>query len=83
MSGPAAERRGRAAPGAGAAAVPAPDAPARIALPVPMPAGGGISSVMPVIARGLADRGHAVDPVVFRRGGDVDGRVPGIAATGP
>ena len=83
MSGPAAERRGQAAPGAGAAAVPAPDAPARIALPVPMPAGGGISSVMPVIARGPAGRGHAADPAVFRRGSVVGGRVAGIAGTGP
>ena len=77
MSGPAAEQRGQATPDAGAAALPALDAPARIALLVPMLVGGGISSVMLVIARGLADRGHAVDLVVFRRGGDVDGRVPG------
>jgi hypothetical protein len=81
VSGPAAERRGQAPPGA--AAVPAPDAPAGIALPVLMPAGGGTSSVMPLIARGLAERGHAVDPAVFRRGGDGGGRVPGIAGTGP
>ena len=83
VSGPAAERRGQAAPGAGAAAVPAPDAPARIALPVPMSAGGGIPGAMPVIARGLAERGHAVDPAVFRRGVVVVGRVAGIAGAGP
>ena len=76
MSGPAAERCGQAAPGDAAAAGAAPDAPARIALLVPSLAGGGIATVMLVIARGLADRGHAVDLVVFRRGGDLDGRVP-------
>ena len=62
--------------------MPAPDAPARIALPVPMSAGGGIPGAMPVIARDLADRGHAADPAVFRRGVVVGGRVPGIAGTG-
>ena len=68
---------GPAAPGTGAAAVPAPDVPARIALLVPTLAGGGISSVVLVIARGLAERGHAVDLVVFNRSGELDGRVPG------
>ena len=81
MSGPAAERRGRAAPGA--AAVPAPDARARIALPVPVAGGGGMPGAMPVVAPGLAERGHAADPAVLRRGGDVGGRVAGIAGTGP
>ena len=37
----------------------------------------------PVLWRKVAERGHAVDPAVFRRGGDVGGRVPGIAGTGP
>ena len=82
VSGPAAERRARAAPGAGAAALPAPDAPARIALPVPVP-GGGMPGAMPVVAPGLAERGHAADPAVFRRGVVVGGRVAGNAGTGP
>ena len=53
-----------------------PDAPVRIALLVPSLAGGGIATVLLVIARGLADRGYAVDLVVFNRSGELDGRVP-------
>jgi hypothetical protein len=64
-------------------AAPAPDARARIALPVPVAAGGRMPGAMPVVARGPAERGHAADPAAFRRGGDVGGRVPGIAGTGP
>ena len=60
----------------GPAAVAESDAAARIALVVPTLAGGGIASVVLVIARGLADRGHAVDLVVFNRSGELDGRVP-------
>ena len=60
----------------GPAAVAESDAAARIALVVPRLAGGGIASVVLVIARGLADRGHAVDLVVFNRSGELDGRVP-------
>ena len=54
-----------------------PDAAVRIALVVPTLRGGGIPTVLLVIARGLADRGHAVDLVVFNRSGELDGRVPG------
>ena len=61
----------------GPAAVAESAAAARIALVVPALAGGGIASVVLVIARGLADRGHAVDLVVFNRSGELDGRVPG------
>ena len=50
---------------------------ARIALVVPSLAGGGIATVLLVIARGLAERGHAVDLVVFNRSGALAGRVPG------
>ena len=54
-----------------------PDAAVRIAVVVPTLAGGGIATVLLVIARGLADRGYAVDLVVFNRSGALDGRVPG------
>ena len=54
-----------------------PDAPVRIALVVPTLAGGGIATVLPVLARGLAERGHGVDLVVFDRSGALAGRVPG------
>ena len=49
----------------------------RIALVVPSLAGGGIATVLLVLARGLAERGHAVDLVVFNRSGALTGRVPG------
>ena len=49
----------------------------RIALIVPSLAGGGIATVLLVIARGLAERGHGVDLVVFNRSGALAGRVPG------
>ena len=54
-----------------------PDAAVRIALVVPTLRGGGIPTVLLVIARGLAERGHAVYLVVFNRSGELDGRVPG------
>ena len=39
--------------------------------------GAPAAPVLPVIARGLADRGDAVDLVVFSRSGELDGRVLG------
>ena len=36
-----------------------------------------IATVLPVLARGQAERGHAVDLVVFDRSGELAGRVPG------
>ena len=54
-----------------------PDGAVRIALVVPTLVGGGIATVLPVLARGLAERGHGIDLVVFNRSGEVTGRVPG------
>ena len=49
----------------------------RVALLVPSLAGGGISSVLLGIAKGLAERGVAVDLVVFNPTGERARSVPG------